>query len=244
MQDTSARGWAECHGATIGWRVQLKPERMGYRIGNENLEGGRRSATFDTRAWTSVQQDDGRRTNDRNAFLRHGSTWAISGPSHRHPKLPIQFHAAQNPQIPNAIPPSRLFSAHTPFPWIPDPEPLGPENSSRANQGKTAEQRGKAAVQALRLGVGTREVRRCERKQTRLTKPRVPEQQTISRNSNWENGPPGTQDVGRGTWDAEVRRRSKAKQSRAEQRAEESIDLSYFLSWRPGDLDRPCSRSF
>ncbi|KXH31402.1 hypothetical protein CSIM01_04021 [Colletotrichum simmondsii] len=47
MQDTSARGWAECHGATIGWRVQLRPERMGYRIGNENLEGGRRSATFE-----------------------------------------------------------------------------------------------------------------------------------------------------------------------------------------------------
>ncbi|KAK1449684.1 hypothetical protein CMEL01_07020 [Colletotrichum melonis] len=45
------------------------------------------------------------------------------------------------------FPPSRLFSAHTPFPWIPDPEPLGPENSSRADQGKTAEQRGKAAVQ-------------------------------------------------------------------------------------------------
>ncbi|KAK7437993.1 hypothetical protein Landi51_11860 [Colletotrichum acutatum] len=47
MQDTSARGWAECHGAAIGWRVQLRPERKGYRIGNENLEGGRRSATFE-----------------------------------------------------------------------------------------------------------------------------------------------------------------------------------------------------
>ncbi|KAK1505188.1 uncharacterized protein CCOS01_16762 [Colletotrichum costaricense] len=233
MQDTSARGWAECHGAAIGWRVQLKPERMGYRIGNENLEGRRRSATFDTRAWTRVQQDGGRRTNEQTTAMRSSDMAVERSPGHPIVIPSCPSNAMQPKTLESSIPfpPSRLFSAHTPFPWIPDPEPLGPENSSRANQGKTAEQRGKAAVQTLRLGVGTREVRRCGRKQTRLTKPRVPEQQTISR--NWKNGPPRTQDAGRGTWDAEVRRG--AKQSRAESRGEHRpFIFSLLETWRPG----------
>ncbi|KAK1638208.1 hypothetical protein BDP81DRAFT_203716 [Colletotrichum phormii] len=87
-----------------------------------------------------------RTTNQRTTAVRSlEMAVAISGPSHRHPKAAHPIPCSPKPSIP--FPPSRLFSAHAPFPWIPDPKPLGPENSSRANQGKPAEQRGKAAVQ-------------------------------------------------------------------------------------------------